>query len=273
MALLNENPGAELGIKQPEGLPVRLARSPSGGSSPAVVGRQDGMARESLQARNAHFLWRHFETGARAGEPRRSDGATFLMLWFPGKTRVLGELAEINMVGHRIVNGGREYTRPTPITREVKAAIEKMAAFAPLHNRVELEGIALIERKCGSLPQVAVFDTAFHSGLSEQRRSIPDRTSGPSVEFASSVFTGSTISTAPGGRRNATQGSHRAETRKLSPRQWLLPGGNSGWAKYRYHHGFYATRRFDDEHAIRFGRSRNPHVLAARRPHGQPSAR
>jgi acetate kinase len=84
-----------------------------------------------------------------------------------GETRVLRELAEIDIVGHRIVNGGREFTRPTRITREVKAAIEKMAAFAPLHNRVELEGIALVERKCGSLPQVAVFDTAFHSGLSE----------------------------------------------------------------------------------------------------------
>lgn len=84
-----------------------------------------------------------------------------------GDTRLLGKLAEIDVVGHRIVNGGREYTRPTRITQEVKAAIEKMAAFAPLHNRVELEGIALVERKCGSLPQVAVFDTAFHSGLSE----------------------------------------------------------------------------------------------------------
>ena len=82
-----------------------------------------------------------------------------------GETRVLGELAEIGVAGHRIVNGGREYTRPTWITQEVKAAIEKMAAFAPLHNRVELEGIALVERKCGSLPQVAVFDTAFHGGL------------------------------------------------------------------------------------------------------------
>jgi acetate kinase len=83
-----------------------------------------------------------------------------------GETCVLGELTDIDVVGHRIVNGGREFTRPTRITEEVKAAIEKMAAFAPLHNRVELEGIALVERKCGSLPQVAVFDTAFHSSLS-----------------------------------------------------------------------------------------------------------
>jgi acetate kinase len=84
-----------------------------------------------------------------------------------GEARVLGKLSEIDMVGHRIVNGGREYTRPTRVTQEVKASIEKMAAFAPLHNRVELEGIALVERKCGSLPQIAVFDTAFHSSLSD----------------------------------------------------------------------------------------------------------
>jgi acetate kinase len=82
-----------------------------------------------------------------------------------GDVRVLGDLSEIDIVGHRIVNGGREFTRPTRVTQEVRASIEKMAAFAPLHNRVELDGIALIERKCGSLPQVAVFDTAFHRSL------------------------------------------------------------------------------------------------------------
>src|SRR5262249_43981777 len=43
-----------------------------------------------------------------------------------------------------------------------KAAIEKAAVFAPLHNRVELEGIGLIEKLFASVPQVAVFDTGFH---------------------------------------------------------------------------------------------------------------
>lgn len=82
-----------------------------------------------------------------------------------GKTRVLQSLSEIDVVGHRIVNGGRAFNRPTIVTPEVKAAIEKMAVFAPLHNRVELEGIALIENLCGAVPQVAVFDTSFHSTL------------------------------------------------------------------------------------------------------------
>jgi acetate kinase len=82
-----------------------------------------------------------------------------------GKASVLSNKSEIAVVGHRIVNGGREYAQPTIITPEVKTAIQRMAVFAPLHNRVELEGIRLIEEKFGSIPQVAVFDTAFHSSL------------------------------------------------------------------------------------------------------------
>jgi acetate kinase len=82
-----------------------------------------------------------------------------------GKTRVLSDKSEIAVVGHRIVNGGREYTQPTIITSEVKAAIKRMAVFAPLHNQVELDGINLVEKKFGATPQVAVFDTAFHSEL------------------------------------------------------------------------------------------------------------
>jgi acetate kinase len=84
-----------------------------------------------------------------------------------GDTRVIADKSEIAAVGHRIVNGGREFTQPTVINAKVKAAIEKMSVFAPLHNRVELEGIALIEKFFGVVPQVAVFDTGFHSGLSD----------------------------------------------------------------------------------------------------------
>jgi acetate kinase len=85
-----------------------------------------------------------------------------------GETRVLTQLSEINVVGHRVVNGGREYTSPTLITPQVTAAIEKMAVFAPLHNRAELEGIAQIEKLCGTVRQVAVFDTGFHASLPEE---------------------------------------------------------------------------------------------------------
>jgi acetate kinase len=84
-----------------------------------------------------------------------------------GETRVLADVSEIDVVGHRIVNGGRAFTKPTVITRKVTKAIEEMAVFAPLHNRAELEGIAQIEQLCGSVRQVAVFDTGFHATLSE----------------------------------------------------------------------------------------------------------
>src|ERR1700722_14611425 len=90
-----------------------------------------------------------------------------------GETRVLTQLSELDVVGHRVVNGGREYTKPTLITPEVTAAIEKMAVFAPLHNRAELEGIAQIEKLGGNVRQVAVFDTGFHATLPEETAVYP----------------------------------------------------------------------------------------------------
>src|SRR5579872_2414862 len=84
-----------------------------------------------------------------------------------GKTRAVSKSPEIDVVGHRIVNGGQEYEKPTVITSGVKTAIAKMSAFAPLHNRVEMEGINIIEKRFGAVPQVAVFDTGFHSRLPE----------------------------------------------------------------------------------------------------------
>ena len=84
-----------------------------------------------------------------------------------GKTRAVSKSSEIDIVGHRIVNGGQKYAKPTVITSDVKAAIAKMSAFAPLHNRVEMEGIEIVERRFGTVPQVAVFDTGFHSRLPE----------------------------------------------------------------------------------------------------------
>jgi acetate kinase len=98
---------------------------------------------------------------------RSEATAHLLQALLSGETRVLSQLSDIDVVGHRIVNGGRKFTRPAIVTPEVKAAIQEMANFAPLHNRVELEGIALIEKECGAVPQVAVFDTGFHSGLSD----------------------------------------------------------------------------------------------------------
>jgi acetate kinase len=82
-----------------------------------------------------------------------------------GKTQVLSQLTEIDIIGHRVVHGGQEYREATLITPTVKGVIKRLAEFAPLHNPVNLEGIEAIERILPRVPQVAVFDTSFHSEL------------------------------------------------------------------------------------------------------------
>ena len=85
-------------------------------------------------------------------------------LW-RGSTQVIGQLNEIDIVGHRVVHGGQEYTKATVVTPEVKAAINQLVALAPEHNPANLEGIEAIEQILAQVPQVVVFDTAFHSQL------------------------------------------------------------------------------------------------------------
>lgn len=67
-------------------------------------------------------------------------------------------------IGHRVVHGGEHMTKPMLVTEEVKKAIERAIPLAPLHNPPNLEGIQVAERLF-DCPQVAVFDTAFHSTI------------------------------------------------------------------------------------------------------------
>ena len=71
----------------------------------------------------------------------------------------------IAAVGHRIVHGGTRFTEAVRITAEVQDAIHELCELAPLHNLAGLEGIRAIGRDFPSVPQVAVFDTAFHATL------------------------------------------------------------------------------------------------------------
>jgi acetate kinase len=76
--------------------------------------------------------------------------------------QLLKDLPGIDVAGHRVVHGGPHFEEPVLVTPEVKSAIAQASAFAPLHNQAALEGIELIERLLGSVPQVAVFDTGYH---------------------------------------------------------------------------------------------------------------
>jgi acetate kinase len=71
----------------------------------------------------------------------------------------------VDIIGHRIVHGGPKYRQTTRITAEVHAAIAAEAEVAPTHNRFELEAIDCAGRIFPDVPQVAVFDAAFHSTL------------------------------------------------------------------------------------------------------------
>ncbi|RSS58413.1 acetate kinase [Streptomyces sp. WAC07061] len=74
---------------------------------------------------------------------------------------------ELVAVGHRVVHGGTRFTQPTVVDDEVLAKIRSLIPLAPLHNPANVTGIEVARELRGDLPQVAVFDTAFHSTMPE----------------------------------------------------------------------------------------------------------
>ncbi len=72
---------------------------------------------------------------------------------------------DVTAVGHRVVHGGNKFASSVVITPAVIADIEELAAFAPLHNPVNVAGIRVALKTFPNVPQVAVFDTAFHQTL------------------------------------------------------------------------------------------------------------
>jgi acetate kinase len=77
----------------------------------------------------------------------------------------LGTGHEITAVGHRVVHGGEVFTEATVITDKVEQQIEKLSPLAPLHNPANLTGIRAARKALPGVPEVAVFDTAFHRTL------------------------------------------------------------------------------------------------------------
>jgi acetate kinase len=90
------------------------------------------------------------------------------------KASILKGESKIDTVGHRVVHGGTEFDRAVVVDADVEAVIQRLAAFAPLHNPVNLEGIQVARKLLGSqIPQIAVFDTSFHRTLSEAASTYP----------------------------------------------------------------------------------------------------
>ncbi len=87
----------------------------------------------------------------------------------------LGEQT-LDAVGHRVVHGGERFAEPVLVDSEITRAIERLNPLAPLHNPAAVLGLRAIAQKWPDLPQVAVFDTAFHRTLPEHawRYAVPD---------------------------------------------------------------------------------------------------
>lgn len=78
---------------------------------------------------------------------------------------VLNTLSEVNAIGHRVVHGGEKFRDAAVVTEEVKKAITECIPLAPLHNPPNLMGIEACEKVFPGVPNVAVFDTAFHHSM------------------------------------------------------------------------------------------------------------
>ncbi len=110
----------------------------------------------------------------RSAEPLRDHRAAldYVLRWLIAPQRKLPgvrSLADIHAVGHRVVHGGEALTRSTRIDQGVLRQIEATIELAPLHNPANLKGIAVARELLGDgVPQVAVFDTAFHATMPER---------------------------------------------------------------------------------------------------------
>ncbi|MDR2339006.1 MAG: acetate kinase [Deltaproteobacteria bacterium] len=78
---------------------------------------------------------------------------------------VLGSLSEINAIGHRIVHGMEKISKPVLLTKEAKEIVRECFSLSPLHNPHNLAGIEACEAVLPGVPNVGVFDTAFHATM------------------------------------------------------------------------------------------------------------
>ena len=98
--------------------------------------------------------------------PEHTEGVKFIFsLLTDPEIGVIKSLAEIDAVGHRMVHGGEKFAESVLITPEVIEAFKACSDLAPLHNPANLKGVDAVSELMPGLPQVGVFDTAFHQTM------------------------------------------------------------------------------------------------------------
>lgn len=91
--------------------------------------------------------------------------ATLTMLALLQEYQYLNDINELAAIGHRVVHGGDAFSKPVLIDDHVCTIIAELASLAPLHNPPTLAGIEVTMAKAPKVPQVAIFDTAFHQTI------------------------------------------------------------------------------------------------------------
>ena len=113
------------------------------------------------------------ESSRRSAEPIKDmrSAVETVIRWIASKDSgvdSIKSLADVHAVGHRVVHGGEKFTESAIITDEVLRVIEECIELAPLHNPANIKGITAAREVFGrGVPQIAVFDTAFHQTLPE----------------------------------------------------------------------------------------------------------
>jgi acetate kinase len=133
-----------------------------------------------LNSGSSSIKYRLFRTGSmeelRAGAVERigEPGPSPVRDHREGFARVMSDLSEAGAIrvaadlfaiGHRVVHGGERFREPARVDAGVLEAIRERIPFAPLHNPGNLQGIEVALATCPGVPQVAVFDTAFHQTM------------------------------------------------------------------------------------------------------------
>lgn len=98
--------------------------------------------------------------------PEHTEGVKFIFsLLTDPEIGVIKNLNEIDAVGHRMVHGGEKFNKSVVLTDEVLKTFEECIDLAPLHNPANLKGVKAVSELMPGLPQVGVFDTAFHQTM------------------------------------------------------------------------------------------------------------
>jgi acetate kinase len=162
------------------------------------IGSADGRLRQRRRKADGTFEERN-DT-----RPLADHGEGFdLMASVNRQDQIISDESELFGIGHRVVHGGEVFREPALIDDEVVAAIKRLVPLAPLHNPSNLLGIEVSRKRFPHVPQVAVFDTAFHQTLRLMHTITRCHTNYTlSITFADTAFMGHPTHTLPKRRRS-----------------------------------------------------------------------